>query len=56
MATREPVLKAAVKALGLEASWQTLRGMVQARAVPGTQLLEITVIDVEPQRAMLIAE
>lgn len=55
MATRQPILEGAVEALGLQANWQRLRDMVKARAVPGTQLLEITVLDVEPQRAMLIA-
>ena len=30
--------------------------MVTSRVVPGTQLLEISVIDTDPQRAMVLAD
>jgi non-specific protein-tyrosine kinase len=56
MATRQPVLEHAIKTLGLTASWQQLRGMVRAKAVPGSQLVEISVIDVDPLRAQVIAD
>jgi non-specific protein-tyrosine kinase len=56
MATRQPVLEQAIAFAGINASWQQLRGMVQARAVPGSQLMEISVIDTDPLRAQVIAD
>ena len=53
---REPVLRSTLAALGLDWDWGILQGMVTSRVVPGTQLLEISVIDVDPQRAMVMAD
>jgi polysaccharide biosynthesis transport protein len=55
MASREPVIQDAIAAMGLQTDWQMVKSMVQAAAVPGTQLLEIRVIDTEPNRAQVIA-
>ena len=56
MATRERVLQGVVDTLGLETSWQTIKGMVKASPVPGTQLVEIRVVDTDPLRAQVIAD
>jgi succinoglycan biosynthesis transport protein ExoP len=56
MVTRQPILQATVDALGLETSWLGLKGQVSASLVPGTQLLEIRVLDTDPQRAKTIAD
>jgi polysaccharide biosynthesis transport protein len=56
MATREPVLSGVVHALGLSTDWEVLKGMVQAKAVPGSQLFEVTVVDTNPLRAQAIAD
>ncbi len=56
MATREPVLQGVIDALGLEAEWQQLRGMVKAEPVAGSQLLEIRVADRDPVRARVLAD
>jgi capsular exopolysaccharide synthesis family protein len=53
---REPILKAAAAALGFEGQWRSLRGQVSATLVAGTQLMEISVTDADPQRAKLIAD
>lgn len=50
MANREPVQVATMGALGI--SWLP---QYQARVVPNTQLIEITVLDTNPQRAQIIA-
>ena len=56
LATREPVLRAALDALGLTWDWGYLKGMVTSRVIPGTQLLEIAVVDANPQRAKVLAD
>ena len=53
---REPVLQATLDALGLQWDWQTLQSMLSSRVVPGTQLLEISVLDTDPKRAKTLAE
>lgn len=53
---REPVLKASLEALGLSWPWTDLKEMASGRAVPGTQLLEISVTDTDPQRARVLAD
>ena len=55
LARREPVLKATLEALKLPWDWMALQGMVSSRVVPGTQLLEISVSDTDPQRASALA-
>ncbi len=56
LVTREPVLQATLKALGLSWDWTVLRSMVTGRVVAGTQLLEIAVVDTDPQRARVLAD
>jgi non-specific protein-tyrosine kinase len=53
---REPILKAAAAALGFEDRWRGLQGKVSVSLVPGTELLEIRVIDTDPLSAKLIAD
>jgi len=53
---REPILKATARALGFEDQWRSLQDQVAVNLIPGTQLLEITVTDTDPQRAKLIAD
>ena len=56
MVNRQPVLQATMDALGLGGNWMALKGQVIASGVAGTQLIDIRVIDTEPQRAKLIAD
>ncbi len=56
LARREPVLRATLEALGLNWDWEALKGMVTSRVIQGTQLLEISVVDGDPQRARVLAE
>jgi capsular exopolysaccharide synthesis family protein len=56
LARREPVLRSALSSLGLDWDWTTLQGMVTSRVVPATQLLEISVLDTDPQRAVVLVE
>ena len=53
---REPVLQATLDALGLKWDWNALKVMVSGRVVPGTQLLEISVLDTDPPRAKILVE
>jgi succinoglycan biosynthesis transport protein ExoP len=56
LARREPVLRGTLSSLGLNWDWGTLQGMVSSRVVPGTQLIEISVLDTDPQRVELLAD
>lgn len=56
MVRRGPILKATVDALGLSIGWQGLAGQVSASPVAGTQLLQISVTDTDPQRAKILAD
>lgn len=56
MATRQPILQAALDNLGVKMSWQELKWRVNAYPVPQTQLLGITVEDTSPERAVAIAD
>jgi non-specific protein-tyrosine kinase len=53
---REPVLRDTLQALGLQWDWVTLQNMITSRVVPGTQLMEIAVIDTDPQRAKIVVD
>ncbi len=53
---RQPILQAAIDALGLRMEWQGLVGQVHARSVPGTQLIEISVVSTDPQLARRLAD
>jgi non-specific protein-tyrosine kinase len=52
---REPVLQATLDTLGLDWDWVVLHGMVTSRIVPGTQLIEVAVLDTDPSRAQTLA-
>ena len=56
LAKREPVLEATLQTLGLEWNLATLKGMIGSRAIPGTLLLEISVTDIDPERARVLAD
>lgn len=53
---RQPIVEGAINALGLDMNWEALAGRVSASLIEGTQLLEITVLDTDPQRAKAIAD
>ena len=53
---REAVLQPTVDALGLPMGWETLAAQVNASVVPGTEFLQIRVVDTQPERAKLIAD
>jgi succinoglycan biosynthesis transport protein ExoP len=53
---REPIMQAVVDKLGLDMSSEQLASMVQTNVIYGAQLLEITVLDVNPQRARVLAD
>ena len=55
IAVRQPVLEGAVEALGLDYPWRRLRGMVSARVVSDTQLVEISVQAKSKDEAIMIA-
>jgi polysaccharide biosynthesis transport protein len=56
LATREPVLKGVVDALGLDWPWNALAGQISASALQNSQLIEIRVVDSDPYRAKVIAD
>jgi non-specific protein-tyrosine kinase len=56
LARREPVLRATLDALGLDWDWPVLQNMVSSRWVAGTSLLEISILDTDPQRAKILVE
>ncbi len=51
---REPVLKGTLNALGIPWDWTVLRAMVTSRVVVNTQLIEISILDNDPQRVQLL--
>ncbi len=53
---REPVLRGTLDALGLRWDWTQLQAMVNSRVIPGTQLLEISLLDTDPQRAKILTD
>ena len=53
---REPVLKSTLQALKLNWDWQALRDRVTATADPVSPLIEISVVDTDPQRAKVFAD
>jgi succinoglycan biosynthesis transport protein ExoP len=56
LATKEPILNAAVTALGLHQDWTSLKNQVSAYPIAGTQLMAISAIDTNPLRAKAIAD
>jgi len=55
LATRDPIGRAVIERLGLDISPEQLAQMISTKIIPQAQLLEIYVLDVNPQRAQLIA-
>lgn len=55
---REPVLQGALDSLGMDdqMGWNRLANKVSVRLVAGTQLIEIYVSDIYPERARLLAD
>jgi non-specific protein-tyrosine kinase len=53
---RELVLRATARSLGFEDQWRALRQKISTTQMAGTQLMEISVTDTDPQRAKLIAD
>jgi non-specific protein-tyrosine kinase len=56
LATREPVLRSTLEALKLDWDWQQLKGMVSTRTNQNAPILEVSVIDEDPDRAAIIAD
>jgi tyrosine-protein kinase Etk/Wzc len=55
LARRKVITQAVIDKLGLDMQPEDLSEMIQTGVVPTAQLLEITVLDVHPQRAQLLA-
>lgn len=55
-ARRQPVMQAVVDTLGLSISWEQLAAQTNVGVLPGTQLLEIRVVDTNPRRAKILAD
>jgi capsular polysaccharide biosynthesis protein len=53
--TRAPILDGAAKSLSPPTTAGEIAGRVQARAIAGTQFIEITYLDANPQRAAQVA-
>jgi succinoglycan biosynthesis transport protein ExoP len=53
---RKPITQAVIDKLGLDMSTAQLAGMISTKVVPDVQLLEISVFDVDPQRAQILAD
>jgi capsular exopolysaccharide synthesis family protein len=56
LVSRQPIMRAVIDKLGLKMSPEQLADMVKTNVVPSAQLLEITVLDVNPERARLLAD
>ncbi len=52
---RTPITQAVIDKLGLEMKSEQLATMIQTQVIQDAQLLEITVLDVSPQRARVLA-
>lgn len=53
---RKPITEAVIDKLGLDMRHEQLVSMIQTNVIYGAQLLEITVLDVNPQRAKVLAD
>lgn len=56
LATREPVLRGAARALGMEDQWQNLRRQITVDSIEDTLLLEIKVTGTDPLQTKQIAD
>ncbi len=55
-ALRDPVLVGTLQALKLDWDVESLRGRVSTRVPPNSSLIEISVVDTDPQRAQVFAD
>ena len=55
LATTRPVLQGVIDHYGLQTTPDILRGMISVKPTQGTQILDITVVDTDPNRAAAIA-
>ncbi|MGB9723120.1 MAG: polysaccharide biosynthesis tyrosine autokinase [Chloroflexia bacterium] len=55
LATTRPVLQGVIDHYGLQTTPEVLRGMISVKPTQGTQILDITVVDTDPNRAAAIA-
>lgn len=55
MVRQQPVLQGTVDALGLRTGWRSLAGQVSALPMARTQLIQISVVDTDPERAKILA-
>src|SRR5690606_14487117 len=55
LAKRDPVLNAVSETLGIPYSADSLRARMLVSRVPGTQLIDVSVVDPDPQLAAAIA-
>jgi capsular exopolysaccharide synthesis family protein len=53
---RQPILQGTIDTLGLDMGWPALAAKVNTSLVPGTQLIQISVQDTDPQRAKALAD
>ena len=53
---RKPITQAVIDKLGLDMSPEQLASMINTNVIPDAQLLEITVLDIDPRRAQLLAD
>lgn len=56
MARRQPVLEAAIHALGLQMDWRALQSSVLVYRAEGTVVFEVQVVDSDPDRAKALAD
>ena len=56
IASRQPVLQGALDTLTLPMGWGQLASQTSVGVIPGTQLIEIRVIDTDPNRAKILAD
>ena len=54
LAKQRPVLEGVIERLELEMSWYQLQGMVNTNVIWDAALLQVTVIDVHPERAQIL--
>jgi polysaccharide biosynthesis transport protein len=55
-ASREPVLRGTLRELNLNWNWESLRERVTTRVPPNSSLIELSVVDTDPQRAQVFAD
>jgi len=56
LATSKPVLQGTIDNLNLDTDWRWLQGLVNSQPIAQTELLEIWVVDSNPERAKVLAD